>query len=50
VTEKDGQMRFHAIDAQLQNYKPLTENDQPVVYEELMKLEKQATGISARPQ
>jgi hypothetical protein len=50
VTEKDGQLRFHAIGDQLQNCKPLTENDQPVVYEELMKLEKQATGISARPQ
>ncbi len=48
VTEKDGQMRFHAIDEALRNCKPLTENEQPELYEELMKLEKRATGISAR--
>ena len=50
VTERDGQWRFHAIGDPLRSYKPLTEKDQPVVYNELMKLEQQAPGISARPQ
>ena len=49
VTEKDGQFRFHAIGEPLQNCKPLTEQDQPVVYSELMKLMSEATGITRRP-
>ena len=50
VTERDGQWRFHEVGEPLQNGKPLTEQDQPLVYHELLKLEQRATGISARPQ
>lgn len=49
VTERDGQFRFHAIGEALQSFRPLTEEDQPVVFSELMKLMSEATGISRRP-
>jgi len=49
VTQRDGQWWFHAIGEPLQNCKPLTEQDQPMVYSELMKLVSEATGITRRP-
>ncbi|HSW44317.1 MAG TPA: hypothetical protein VLM89_01970 [Phycisphaerae bacterium] len=46
VTEMDGQLRFHAIGEALQSCKVLTEQDQPIVHHEVLKLREQATGIS----
>jgi len=46
VTEKDGERRFHAIGQELQDFVPLTEENEPAVYHELLKLESRAAGIS----
>jgi hypothetical protein len=49
VTEHEGQWRFHMLGEPLQNCKPLSEKEQPLVYHELLKLREQATGISRGP-
>ncbi len=53
VTEKDGQLRFHAFGVPLQQCEPLSDEGAQArhwaVYDELMKLERQATGISRVP-
>jgi len=46
VTEKGGERRFHAIGQELQDFVPLTEENEPVIYHELLKLENRSTGIS----
>jgi len=49
VTEKVGVRRFHAIGQELRDFVPLTEENQPVIYHELLKLENRAAGISQGP-
>jgi len=49
VTELNGALRFHHIGAQLQQFQPLTEQEQPEVYHEFKKLEARSAGISAGP-
>ena len=46
VTEKDGVRRFHAIGQELGDFVPLTEENQPAVYHELLKLQNRTAGIS----
>ena len=46
VSEKDEELRFHPIAAQLKMAQPLNETLQPEVYYEVMKLAEQARGIS----
>lgn len=51
VSRKDDQLRFHAFDKKLSECVPLTEETQPEVLYELMKLQQRAEagGISQRP-
>lgn len=49
VTEKEGQRRFHTIGKPLKEAQPLTAQEQPMVYDELLKLEKRAEGIKDQP-
>ncbi len=49
VTEKDGERRFHPIGEPLQNCQPLTEREQPLVFNDLLKLESRMAGINRGP-
>jgi len=47
VTEKKGERRFHPLGESLKNFVPLTEDDQPDVYHDILKLEQQAASIKS---
>jgi len=49
VSDQDGERRFHPIGAALKDCQPLTEEEFPLVFHELAKLEEMAAGISKRP-
>ncbi len=49
VSEKDNQLRFHPLTKALRECVPLTEDSQPLLLFEVMKLEKRAAGISPGP-
>jgi len=50
VSERsDGSRRFHAVGEPLKQGQPLTEEEHPVVYHELAKLEQRAMSINKQP-
>ncbi|MBI4581259.1 MAG: hypothetical protein HY718_16270 [Planctomycetes bacterium] len=49
VSEKDNELRFHPLTRALRECVPLTEETQPELLNEVMKLERRAAGISQRP-
>jgi hypothetical protein len=52
VTEKNGELRFHAIGSQLQNFTLLSFQEMPEIYDAVQKLKTRADaeGISQRPE